>query len=79
MAGAAALTAIALAKKDDSGVVRRAALAAQGVGMLGVAGIQGFETHKGRNQKNVGWASTAIHGALGAVCAYKGLKDGVGK
>lgn len=41
--------------------------------------LQGVETHKGRNQKNLGWASTAVHAGIGAVCLFKGFKEGVPK
>ncbi|KAI8474323.1 MAG: hypothetical protein J3K34DRAFT_408182 [Monoraphidium minutum] len=76
MAGAAAVTAIALSQKDDMAAARRMALAAQGVTMMGVGVIQGIETHKERNKKTLGWITTAVHGGVGAVCLYRGLKEG---
>ncbi|GBF96172.1 hypothetical protein Rsub_08920 [Raphidocelis subcapitata] len=79
MAGAAALTAIALAKKEDTAVIRRAALAAQGVGMLGVAAQQVHEVREERYRKRIGWAMAGVHGVLGATCLYRGLKEGMPK
>lgn len=29
-------------------------------------------------KKNIGWATTAIHGSVGAICLYRGLKEGIG-
>ena len=40
---------------------------------------QGVETHKERNKKRLGWATTAVHGTMGAVCLWRGLKDGLPK
>ncbi|KIZ02247.1 hypothetical protein MNEG_5708 [Monoraphidium neglectum] len=65
MAGAAAITAMALGQK--------------GATMIGVAAIQGVETHNERTKKRIGWATTAIHGGVGAVCLWRGLKEGAGK
>lgn len=79
MAGAAAITALALSQKEDAAMLRRAALAAQGAAMVSVAAIQGMETKNERTKKRIGWASTAIHGGVGAVCLWRGLKEGVGK
>lgn len=74
MSAASAITALALSQKEDSVGVRRAALTAQGAALIGVAAIQGYETHKERNKKRLGWATTAVHGGIGAICLYRGLK-----
>lgn len=79
MAGAGAIAALALSQKDDTGVIRRATLTAQGLGMLGTAAIQAHETREGRNKEKLGWTVAAVHGGIGAICLYRGLKEGLGK
>jgi hypothetical protein len=73
------VTALALGRGGDDAAARRLALTALGVSMAGGALHNAKNMRDNDVKKEVAWGAAVVNGAVGALCLFRGVKEGLGK